>query len=214
MNSVVEVIPYLSTDPQQASVNLEVAMQALVLDERDPLALEITGEGSAKRFLLRACRPETVAHAQAQLRMRYPQAIFVPVSTQDDPLVCRAGEAVSVIELAEGTAQYLPLQTWDEQTRRQPGIDPLLGILGALRVSDGVRAVAQMALVPAPPAWSKRQQRLALEHALDPEKNQRQGQMLQARQACTQYARGRASCYPLLLPVALPAFQDLDAFLG
>ncbi len=182
MNSVVEVIPYLTTDPQKPAVNLEVAMQALVLDERDPLALEITGEGSAKRFLLRACRPETVAHAEAQLRMRYPQAIFVPVTEQDDPLECQPGEAVSVIELTEGAAQYLPLQTWDEQALRQPGIDPLLGVLGALRVSQGVRAVAQIAMVPAPPAWSKRQQRLALEHALDPEKAQRQGQMLQARQ--------------------------------
>jgi hypothetical protein len=134
MNSVVEVIPYLTTDPQKPAVNLEVAMQALVLDERDPLALEITGEESAKRFLLRASRPETIAHAEAQLRMRYPQAVFVPVTEQDDPLVCHPGEAVSVIELTKGTESSLPLQTWDEQALRQPGTDPLLGIIGALRV--------------------------------------------------------------------------------
>jgi Type IV secretion-system coupling protein DNA-binding domain len=181
MNFVVEVIPHLSSDPEKAFVNLEVAMQALVLDEHDPLALEMTGEGSAKRFLLRACRPETIAHAEAQLRMRYPQAIFEPVSSQDDPLICHPGEAVSVIELTEGADSYLPLQVWDERTLHQPGIDPLFGVLGALGVPEGIRAVAQIAMVPAPPTWSNRQQRLALEHALDPEKTQRQVQMLEAR---------------------------------
>jgi hypothetical protein len=180
MNSVVEVIPYLTKDLQKPTVNLEVAMQALVLDERDPLALEITGEESAKRFLLRANCPETVAHAEAQLRMRYPQAVFVPVTAQDDPLVCRPGEAVSVMELTKGAASYLPLQTWDEQALRHPGTDPLLGVLGAVRVSHGVRAIAQIALVPAPPTWSKPQQRQALEHALDPEKRHQQEELLQA----------------------------------
>jgi hypothetical protein len=196
MNSVVEVIPYLTTDPQKPAVNLEVAMQALVLDERDPLALEITGEESAKRFLLRANRPETVAHAEAQLRMRYPQAVFVPVTAQDDPLVCRPGEAVSVMELTKGAASYLPLQTWDEQTLRHPGTDPLLGVLGAVRVSHGERAIAQIALLPAPPTWSKPQQRRALEHALDPEKRHYQEELLQARS-------GAPSTLGIMLLVAL-----------
>lgn len=143
MDAVVEVIAHVTTsDPGAQQVNLETAMQALVLDPRHPVALEIAGEPTAKRFLMRALRPEALAHAEAQVRMRYPQASFDPVSAADDPLVCRAGEGVSVVELQAGAASYLPLQTWEEQALRQPGTDPVLGILAAMTMPPEMRAVA------------------------------------------------------------------------
>ncbi len=183
MDAVVEVIAHLTTaDPGAQQVNLETAMQALVLDPRQPVALEIAGEPTAKRFLMRALRPEALAHAEAQVRMRYPQASFDPVSAADDPLVCRAGEGVSVVELQAGAASYLPLQTWEEQALRQPGTDPVLGILAAMTLPPEMRAVTQIALVPASPNWSKHQQRRALEPALDAEKKHLQEQMQEARQ--------------------------------
>jgi hypothetical protein len=197
MDFVVEVIAHLTTaDPGAHQVNLETAMQALVLDPRHPVALEITGEQTAKRFLVRAQRPETLAHAEAQVRMRYLQASFDPVSAADDPLVCRAGEGVSVVELRAGAAPYLPLQTWEEQAMRQPGTDPVLGILAAMTLPPKIRAVAQIAMVPASPNWSKRQQRRALEPALDAEKKKVQEQVQEARQ-------GAPSTLGVLLLIAL-----------
>ena len=183
MDAVVEVIAHLTTaDPGAQQVNLETAMQALVLDPRQPVALEIAGEPTAKRFLMRALRPEALAHAEAQVRMRYPQASFDPVSAADDPLVCRAGEGVSVVELQAGAASYLPLQTWEEQALRQPGTDPGAGNSGSDGLPPEMRAVAQIALVPASPNWSKHQQRRALEPALDAEKKHLQEQMQGAPQ--------------------------------
>jgi hypothetical protein len=76
----------------------------------------------------------------------------------------------------------LPLQTWEEQALRQPGTDPVLGILAAMTMPPEIRAVAQIAMVPAAPNWSKHQQRRALEPALDAEKKRLQEQMQEARQ--------------------------------
>jgi energy-coupling factor transporter ATP-binding protein EcfA2 len=148
-------------------------MHSLVLDARHPLALEIVGSTTSKAFLVRATTPEALAHATSQLRARYPQAELVPVAADDDPFRLEEGEAVSCVELASGAAAYLPLRTLDERERRQEGSDPLLGLLAALdHLPKGARAVAQLAVVPAPPQWSAPYRRRAIEHALEPERQQ------------------------------------------
>ncbi len=78
-------------------VALEAAMQSLALDERHPIALEIVGTSTRKQFLLRATTSQGHAHAEAQLRARYPQARIVPVAPDDDPLQLGENETVSVI---------------------------------------------------------------------------------------------------------------------
>ena len=75
-----------------------------------------------------------------------------------------------MVELHPGQASYLPLQEYE---RLENGEDPLLGLLGALdALPSDLRAIAQIALVPAPPTWSQPYQRKALEHALEPERQQ------------------------------------------
>ncbi len=155
-------------------VLLTSAMHALVLDSRHPLALEIAGTPTRKSFVLRASTPEALAHAAAQLRARYPQAKLLPVPPEVDPFRLEAGETVSALELVAGAAPSQPLRVFEDQELAQEGIDPVLGLLAALEnLPSATRAVAQLAMMPASPNWSQTYQRQALEHALEPERQQR-----------------------------------------
>src|SRR5439155_1336310 len=110
---------------------------------------------------------------------RYPQADIRPLTEANDPLRLAPNETVTVVELRPGAAEYLPMREWSPQVlQQQKGIDPLLGVLAALgSIPKGHRAVAQIALVPTSPTWSKAHQRKAIEHALEPERNARQKQL-------------------------------------
>ncbi len=155
-------------------VLLTSAMHALVLDARHPVALEITGTPTHKSFVLRAATLEALAHAMAQLRARYPQALLLPLSPENDPFRLEAGEAVSALELVAGAAPSQPLRVFEDRELAEAGIDPVVGLLAALEnLPPGTRAVAQLAMVPARPDWSRAYQRQALEHALEPERQQR-----------------------------------------
>jgi hypothetical protein len=146
-------------------VTLESALQSLVLDPKHPVALEIAGTATDRRFLLRATTPAACEHARRQLRMRYPQADMREVTEDDDPLTLKPGEAVSVIELQPGAPSYLPMREVPEEAAS----DPILGLLAALTVPADMRAIAQIALAPAPPTWSRGSLRKALEHPLQQE---------------------------------------------
>lgn len=155
-------------------VLLTSAMHTLALDTRHPLALEIAGTPTRKSFVLRASTPEALAHAAAQLRARYPQAQLLPLSPEVDPFRLEAGEAVSALELVAGAAPSQPLRVFADRELAQEGIDPVVGLLAALEnLPSETRAVAQLAMVPAAPNWSRAYQRQALEHALEPERQQR-----------------------------------------
>jgi hypothetical protein len=155
-------------------VLLTSAMHALALDPRHPLALEIAGTATRKSFVLRASTPEALAHAVAQLRARYPQALLLPVAPEDDLFRLDIGEAVSALELLAGAAPSQPLRVFEDRELTEAGIDPLLGLLAAVEnLPPGTRAVAQLAIAPAVPNWSRAYQRQALEHALEPERQQR-----------------------------------------
>ena len=149
---------------------LETAMAALALDERHPIALEIAGSATMRMFLVRATSRPSQDHLADQIYARYPQASLLPLSREQDPLLLRNGEAISVIELAAGAASYLPLKSWRERELLQEGTDPVLGLLAALgKLPPDLRVIAQLALVPAPHAWSRSSQRLAVEHPLEQE---------------------------------------------
>lgn len=135
---------------------LETAMQALAPDARHPVALELAASASSRSFLLRATSAVSLAHLADQVQARYPQAIVRPLVEQDDPLTCRDGETISVVELCAGAASYLPLHGWRERQLLQEGADPLLGILGVFNhLPPTMRVVAQLALLPASPTWSQ-----------------------------------------------------------
>ena len=155
---------------------LATAMHILALDARHPVALEIARAEERCSFQMRATDQVGLRHLAAQVRTRYPQADLVPLDPQDDPLLLRAGEAVSVVELCTGAPAYLPLRTFAPALpETAPEADPLLSILAALdALPPGVRAVCQLALVPAPANWSRQYQRKAIEHALDPERQREQ----------------------------------------
>jgi hypothetical protein len=161
-------------------------MHSLVLDKRTPVALEIVGTSKQRSFLIRATTQEGLEHAVTQLRARYPQADFRPVLPDDDPFVVNPDEVVSAVELKAGAASYLPLRSWEEDEDQMASTtDPLVGVLGALDdLPEGVRVLSQLALVPAPINWSHRDQRKAIEHALEPERQQeRQSLAAQYNQA-------------------------------
>src|SRR6266700_2091004 len=149
---------------------LETAMAALALDERHPIALEIAGSATMRMFLVRATSGPAQNHLADQIYARYPQARLLPLSGKQDPLRLHDGEALSVMELSAGAASYLPLNSWRERELLQEGTDPVLGLLAALgKLPPDLRVIAQLALVPAPHAWSRSSQRLAVEHPLEQE---------------------------------------------
>ncbi|MGH3180296.1 MAG: type IV secretory system conjugative DNA transfer family protein [Streptosporangiaceae bacterium] len=190
---------------------LQSALSSLVPDERRPIALELVGKPGERQLLLRATTPEDLEHARAQLHARFPQALFVAVDPDADPFRLEPHEAVSVIEMAPGAAPYLPLQTWEEDPRAAGARDPLLGLFAALcQVPQETRSIAQIALVPAPPTWSRGHQRKSIEHALEPERLQRQMNMTAARAAGGAGTPSAATI--ILLGMALAAFWLYQRF--
>lgn len=157
---------------------LETAMQSLALEARSPLALDLaatTTPAPLHTFLLRAEQEVALRHLSAQIQSRYPQARIAPLSSTD-PFQLAASEECSAIELLPGAASYLPIRTFRAQDLRQEGVDPLLGILAALKqLPSGARAVVQLALIPAPLTWSQNHRRLAVEHPLDRERQRQRG---------------------------------------
>jgi hypothetical protein len=150
---------------------LETAMQALALDKKHPVALELAATDSSRYFLLRATSAMSLAHLIDQVQARYPQAIIHPISKPDDPLLLQEGETVSAIELHAGAAAYLPLRAIRERELLQEGADPLLGILGVFNhLPPRMRVVTQLALVPASPTWSQGYRRKSVEHPLEQER--------------------------------------------
>lgn len=153
---------------EQHSLQLATMMRSLVLDQRHPLALEIVGTRQQRRWLIRARTPQALAHVKTQLQARLPQARLLPLSGHDDPFHLSPMETVSAVELQAGQPSYLPLQDFRQRTAED---DPVLGLLGALDdLPSDLRAIVQIALVPAPSTWSHPYQRKALEHALEPER--------------------------------------------
>ncbi|GCE12515.1 type IV secretory system conjugative DNA transfer family protein [Tengunoibacter tsumagoiensis] len=179
---------------QNDQVRLVTAMHSLVVDERHPIALELIGTTQQRGFVIRATTTESLQHVIHQLRARYPQAVFLPLPASEDPFRLETHEVVSALELQAGEASYLPLQSWNDQTAEQEGADPLLGLLAALDgVPENTRIVAQLALAPAAANWSHKDQRKAVEHALEPERNAQ-------RQALSQqYLTGGAPSTPLII---------------
>lgn len=148
---------------------LETAMQSLALDAHSPLALEIAATATSRAFLLRATNPVALQHLAAQMQSRYPQAQITSLPV--DPLHLASSEECSAVELLPGAASYLPMRAFRAQDLLHEGVDPLLGILAAFNhLPSNARAIVQLALVPASPAWSVRNRRLAAQHVLDTER--------------------------------------------
>jgi len=163
----------------QNPVQLATAMRSLVVDRSHPIALEVAGTDQQRRLLIRARTQEDLTHVETQLHARLPNATFVPLAGVADPLYLRPGEALSVIELQPGRAPYLPLQEFEHLSN---GEDPMLGLLAAVdALPSDLRAIAQLALVPASPTWSQSYQRKAIEHALEPERQKDRAQSAAAR---------------------------------
>jgi hypothetical protein len=159
------------TSSTRDSTVLETAMQGLALDARHPVALELAATASSRHFLLRATSAMSLRHLADQVQARYPQAIIRPQAQEDDPLALREGEVVSAVELRAGAAAYLPLRTFRERELLQEGADPLLGMLGVFNhLPVHMRVVTQLALIPAPPTWSRPYRRKSVEHPLEQER--------------------------------------------
>ncbi len=188
---------------------VEAIMQSLVLDEEHPVALELAGTTESRRFIVRATTATALDHAESLLRARYPQIEIRPLWPREDPLTLGEHEAVSVVELQAGGASYLPLRTWQETKQEEEQVDPIPALLSALsKLPDSTRAIAQLALIPAPNAWSGKNFRKAVEHPLDPERradqNDRMHDMMDMR-----YDRSGI----IATPVALALLFFVGAFL-
>jgi hypothetical protein len=163
------VIPPLQEKIDIAAV--EAIMQSLVLDEDHPVALELAGTTDRRQFIVRATTPTALDHVEALLRARYPQIEIRPLGRHEDPLLLGVHEAVSAVELQAGGASYLPLRTWQETKQEEEQVDPIPALLSALsKLPYATRAVAQLALAPAPDTWAQGHLRKAVEHPLDPER--------------------------------------------
>ncbi len=176
----VEVIPPRRTTREV--VALETGMAALAHAVHRPIALELIGTASARRFVVRAADAGSLEEVVRQIRARYPQAIIRPLASDEDALHLAPGEALTALELRPGAGPYLPLRTPGARERVQEGADPLLGLLAAFSsLPSDMRTVVQLALAPARDAWSAPHQRMALEHALEPERARERWQLAQSR---------------------------------
>ncbi|GHO93591.1 hypothetical protein KSF_036390 [Reticulibacter mediterranei] len=188
-------------------VALEAAMQSLVLDQKHPVALELAGTAERRSFIVRATSQTALYHVEALLRSQYPQLGVEPLRAYEDPFLLQSHEDVSAIELVAGAAPYMPLRSWQDSKQKPQGeVDPLLGLLAALsKLPDGMRAVTQIGLVPAPPNWSKPYLRKSIEDALDPEKRKAQIDTANARDAtqATNWAASKSPWESLSTPVVL-----------
>src|SRR6266566_4814002 len=150
---------------------LETAMQGLAPDAKHPVAMELAATASSRHFLLRATSAMSLRHLADQVQARYPQALIRLMTKAHDPLSLREGDTVSVVELQAGAQAYLPLHAWRERELLQDGADPLLGIMGVFNhLPPHMRVVAQLALLPALPAWSRPYRRKSVEHPLEQER--------------------------------------------
>ncbi len=164
---------------------LQQTMATLALDARQPVALEIARDEQGMHFQLRASAPQASTHLVAQMQALYPQSQMRWLSARHDPLRLERDEALTVVELAVRGRPYLSLATPDERLwyrsgngpQASSGDDPLLAVVGALQaVPPGMRAIAQLALVPASAQWSRPYRRKAVEHPLEPERERERRQ--------------------------------------
>nr|MBF6592391.1 hypothetical protein [Ktedonobacterales bacterium] len=173
-----------SRNSMREMVALETAMQGLALSEDHPVALEIAGTAAEQMWIIRGTTPDSIDHVQRQIRARYPQAEFVALQGDEDPFRIAPGETVSVDELVAGAESYLPTRSWDEKALQKEGTDPLLGVLAAIEhLPPDLRAVAQVAIVPAPASWAGPVgSRKAVEHPLEQEREQHRAEMYVGRE--------------------------------
>jgi hypothetical protein len=200
---VARVIPPRTASRREVAA-LETTMANLALDSRHPVALELAGTTSGVSFLVRASNQAALAHLIAQIQALYPQAEIVELTKEDDPLRLEQHEAMTVVELMPGAAPYLSLRTWEPRTwnaRDVTGADPILGVLSSLQgLPKGMRAIAQIAMLPAAPAWSRIHLRKAVEHPLEPE---REAERRRSRRSSTGPSVGAIIALGLLVVLAL-----------
>jgi hypothetical protein len=155
------IAPYQQEETHPRS--LVTAMTSLVLDQQHPVALEIVKSEHRRGFQVRAKDAAGLRHLTSQLRSRYPQAEFVPVAPEEDPLRLAPDGAISMREIRLAADAFLPLRALDlAASETPPEADPVLGLLAAFdAVPEELRAVCQLALVPAPATWSERYQHKA-----------------------------------------------------
>src|SRR5260370_28373156 len=109
---VVQVVPPRTASSRDIAA-LETVMQGLALDTRHPVALELARTESGRQFLLRATTRAALAHLADQIQARHPQARRQPLAP--DPLVLRAGETVSAVELRPAATSHLPMRSSRER---------------------------------------------------------------------------------------------------
>jgi hypothetical protein len=179
-----QIIPSRTSDPDQTEEALQAAMQGLVLDKQRPIALEITSRGAngAKQFLIRATDQGALEHAKAHIRAYAPQ-VAIRSPGCDDPFVLSPGETVSAYELRPGAAAYLPMRDMKET-------DPIRGLLASLTLPPDMRAVAQIVLIPATPAWSRNNLRQSVEHPLEKERQRRRDALQSSSRSSTPSTAG------------------------
>src|SRR5579859_2757229 len=201
------VIPSLlsAQEEKKIKVSLEAAMQSLVLDKQHPVALELAGTAERRSFIVRTTTQGALDHVEALLRSQYPQIEIRPLQAYEDPFRLETYEDVSAIELVAGTQPYLPLRTWQENKQEQD-TDPLLALLSSLsKLPTGIRAIAQIGLVPAQADWSRPYLRKSIEDALKPELKAQQADDTLGRDAmtATNWAVTKAPWESLSTPIVL-----------
>ncbi len=167
----VRVIPP-RTASRRDTAAVQTTMANLALDEQHPVALELVGSASGPAFVVRATTKEALLHLCDQIRACYPQAGIHALTIEDDPLYMHRDETLAALELRAGAAPYLSLRTFESRAWAQSeGADPIVNVLAALaHLPEGMRVIAQLAMLPARPQWSRTFWRKAIEHPLEPER--------------------------------------------
>ncbi len=165
-----------SDEGERQAQAMENWFQACASDE--PFALELVGTRREQGFLLRASSQTQLTMLCKQLEAQYPQAEIQRVAQHADPLIVHAGEHAVVGEFSLAQPSYLPLKTFTGNALAEPGADPLAGLLANMEaVGSGQRIIAQLALVRAPESWLSTDIRKSVEHALQPERDERAASM-------------------------------------
>ncbi len=136
---------------ERTMLGVESMLSAIAVPE--PFSLELAGGPGGVTLMARCLRDRAV---RSQLAVRYPQGRIHEIPQEDDPLRLAAGEQAWVTGLRSGGPEYVPLRTFQDGSRQDPGSDPLIALMGALSgLNRGERVVARLLLRSLGPDWSE-----------------------------------------------------------
>ena len=144
----------LAITPPRTGERTLLAVENLLqsIAQPEPFSLELIGDQGGVRLLARCLGSQNVA---AQIRAHYPQSHVTRLYTEDDPMLCGAGQEAWITTLRPSGPEPASLRHSSDEVVYHEGSDPMLAVVGAMSsLRPGERIVSRLLLRPLGPEWS------------------------------------------------------------